>query len=128
MPKDFSPYQQKVIRNYYANREAIQGQSLADLVFPAQQLCFLIGRGFTRKQADGLEQQQARRHPQELRHLLWVRHLPSGDLRQVRIRHFRERYLEDVELFAFNQREEKLERPFEHRRLDVESRTKVHER
>ena len=32
MPRDFSPYQQKVIRNYYANREAIQGQSLADLV------------------------------------------------------------------------------------------------
>jgi hypothetical protein len=32
MARDFSPYQQKVIRNYYANREAIQGQSLADLV------------------------------------------------------------------------------------------------
>jgi hypothetical protein len=32
MAKDFSPYQQKVIRNYYANKDAIQGQSLADLV------------------------------------------------------------------------------------------------
>src|SRR5262249_24107366 len=32
MAKDFTPYQQKVIRNYYANKEAIQGQSLADLV------------------------------------------------------------------------------------------------
>jgi hypothetical protein len=32
MPRDFTPYQQKVIRNYYSNREAIQGQSLADLV------------------------------------------------------------------------------------------------
>jgi hypothetical protein len=32
MAKDFTPYQQKVIRNYYANKEAIQGQALADLV------------------------------------------------------------------------------------------------
>ena len=32
MAKDFTPYQQKVIRNYYANKESIQGQALADLV------------------------------------------------------------------------------------------------
>jgi hypothetical protein len=30
--REFSPYQQKVIRAYYQNREGIQQQALADLV------------------------------------------------------------------------------------------------
>ena len=30
--RDYSPYQQKVIRDFYKNREGIQGQALADLV------------------------------------------------------------------------------------------------
>lgn len=30
--RDYSPYQQKVIRQYYRNREGIQQQALADLV------------------------------------------------------------------------------------------------
>ena len=30
--RDYSPYQQKVIRDFYKNKEGIQGQALADLV------------------------------------------------------------------------------------------------
>lgn len=30
--RDFTPYQQKVIRNYYRNQDGIQQQALADLV------------------------------------------------------------------------------------------------
>ena len=30
--RDFTPYQQKVIRNYYKNQDGIQQQALADLV------------------------------------------------------------------------------------------------
>lgn len=30
--KDFTPYQQKIVRNYYRNQEGIRQQSLADLV------------------------------------------------------------------------------------------------
>jgi hypothetical protein len=30
--RDYSPYQRRVIRDYYRNQEGIQGQALADLV------------------------------------------------------------------------------------------------
>jgi hypothetical protein len=32
MPQDFTPHQQKIIKRYYDNQEAIQGQRLAELV------------------------------------------------------------------------------------------------
>jgi hypothetical protein len=32
MPQDFSPYQQKIIKRYYNNQDAIQSQRLAELV------------------------------------------------------------------------------------------------
>jgi hypothetical protein len=32
MPQDFTPYQQKIIKRYYNNQDAIQSQRLAELV------------------------------------------------------------------------------------------------
>jgi hypothetical protein len=32
MPQDFTPYQQKIIKRYYDNRDTIQRQRLAELV------------------------------------------------------------------------------------------------
>jgi len=53
---------------------------------------------------------------------LRVRDLARGDLRQVGVGHLGQRDLEDVQLLALDKGQEELERPFEHRRLDVEAR------
>src|SRR5260370_96319 len=94
----------------------------AHLLFPAQQVGLLLGGRLARQQADGLDEQEARRHPQELSHLLRVGHLARGNLDEVGVRHFRQRDLEDVELLALHQRQEKLQRSFQHLRAYSKAR------
>src|SRR5207249_7679147 len=57
----------------------------------------------------------------ELGHLLRVRDLARRDLGEIGVRHLRERDLEDVDLLALDQSQEKLQGPFEDRCADREA-------
>src|ERR1700730_708847 len=50
-------------------------EPLATLLFPTEQVCFLLGLRLAGEEADRLQQEEPRRHPEKLSHFLWV-----GDL------------------------------------------------
>src|SRR5439155_26014830 len=74
---------------------------------------FLVGGLLAGKETDGLEKQQARRHPEKLRHFMRIRNLALRDLAEVGVGDSGERHLEDVDLLAFGQSEKKLQRSLE---------------
>ena len=59
---------------------------------------------------------------QEAGHFLRIRDVACGDLCKVCVGDARQRDLEDVDLFALGQRQQKLQRSFKYRRFHVEAR------
>ena len=96
--------------------------ALTHLVLPPEQLRLLVGGILTGQQANRLQEEEARRHPQKLGHLLWIGDLARRQLGEVGIRHLGERYLENVDFFALDQRQEQFQRTFEYRSVHAELR------
>src|SRR2546428_152714 len=96
-------------------------EPLPDLLLPAEQVGLVLGRRLAGQKADRLQQQQPRRHPQELGHLFWIGDLARRDLDEICIGDSRQGNLEDVDLLAFSKCKEQLQWAFEDGRLDIQS-------
>src|SRR5207302_9968304 len=95
-------------------------ETLPHLILPPEELRLVIGRCLAWQQANRLEQEKARGHPQKFRHLLRIRDLTRCDFHQVGVGHLREGDLEDVHLLPLDQCEEELQWTFEHWSVDIQ--------
>ena len=95
-------------------------ETLPHLILPPEELRLVIGRYLAWQQANRLEQEKARGHPQKFRHLLRIRDLTRCDFNQVGVGHLREGDLEDIHLLPLDQSEEELQRTFEHGSVDIQ--------